>query len=157
MRFTFMPITEKDAHVISEWRYERPYSIYNPSPSDLRAFLEPRNSYHSIFDERVQLVGYCCFGPDARVEGGLYDDNAIDVGGGMRPDLTGSGMGLVFLNSILDFARTEFSPEIFRATVATFNRRAVRLCENVGFSTMQVFIGTTKYGDIEFVQMTRKA
>ena len=66
-------------------------------------------------------------------------------------------MGLAFLNSILDFAKTEFFPEIFRTTVATFNRRAVRLCENVGFMPMQVFISTTKDGDIEFVQMTRKA
>ena len=75
----------------------------------------------------------------------------------MRPDLTGSGMGLAFLNSILAFARTEFSPENFRATVATFNRRAVRLCENAGFTPGRVFTGTTKDGDIEFVQMTRKA
>ncbi len=96
-------------------------------------------------------------GPDARIEGGLYDDNAIDVGAGMRPDLTGSSMGLAFLNSILDFARTEYSPEIFGATVATFSRRSLRLRENVGFRTMQVFNSSTKDGDIEFVQMTRKA
>jgi hypothetical protein len=34
MSFIFSPMNEADASVIFRWRYEEPYSFYNPNPQD---------------------------------------------------------------------------------------------------------------------------
>jgi [ribosomal protein S18]-alanine N-acetyltransferase len=65
LRFTLKPITPCDARAISRWRYDEPYSIYDGDPTSTRALLQPRFYYHSVYDERGDLVGYFCFGKDA--------------------------------------------------------------------------------------------
>ena len=144
MRFTLKPITRDDAHAISGWRYEEPYSIYDGDPSSVEGLLQPRYAYHSVYDERGDLVGYFCFGEDAQVAAGrrlgLYEiEPALDVGLGMRPDLTGRGLGEEFLRAGLRFARETYSPPAFRLTVATFNRRAICVYERTGFETVETF------------------
>jgi [ribosomal protein S18]-alanine N-acetyltransferase len=142
LRFTLKPITPGDARAISRWRYDEPYSIYDGDPASVGTLLQPRFSYHSVHDERGDLVGYFCFGEDARVAAGrrLYErESALDVGLGMRPDLTGRGLGEEFLRSGLRFAREAYSPPAFRLTVATFNRRAIRVYERTGFETVETF------------------
>jgi RimJ/RimL family protein N-acetyltransferase len=70
---------------------------------------------------------------------GLYDEGALDVGLGMRPDLTGHGLGLGFMQAGLRFARQTFSPPAFRLTVAAFNGRAVKVYEAAGFEVIRSF------------------
>ncbi len=144
MRFTLKPITPSDARAISRWRYEEPYSIYDGDSTSSEALLQPRFAYHSVYDERGDLTGYFCFGEDARGAAGrrlgLYDrEPALDVGLGMRPDLTGRGLGEEFLHAGLRFARETYSPPAFRLTVATFNRRAISVYERAGFETVETF------------------
>lgn len=146
---------EASARETLTWRYEPPHDFYNPDPAkadeSVQAFLDPRNAYHAITDDDGDLVGYCCFGLDARVPGGDYSADALDVGLKMRPDLTGQGRGLGFVTAILDFARQIFAPRAFRVTVAAFNRRATRVYEKAGFERVQVF-GREKDG-LEFAIM----
>jgi ribosomal-protein-alanine N-acetyltransferase len=73
------------------------------------------------------------------VPGGDYDEEALDIGGGLRPDLTGQGLGPSFMEAALEFGRRQFGPVSFRATVAAFNRRAQRVCEKLGFRPVQTF------------------
>jgi RimJ/RimL family protein N-acetyltransferase len=161
MQFGFRLISEEDARAILQWRYEAPYSIYNPDPAnleeDLEGFLDPRYAYHSIATEQGELVGYCCFGPDARVPGGDYSRDALDVGAGLRPDLTGRGLGPGFLNAILDFAEEKFEPAAFRATVAAVNRRALRAWEKVGFQPVATFASRVHPDGLRFVVLMREA
>jgi hypothetical protein len=57
------------------------------------------NEYYAVFDEREGIVGYFCLGEEARVPSGyrqgVYVGSAsvMDIGIGMRPDLTGKGLG----------------------------------------------------------------
>ncbi len=136
-------ITAADAERISRWRYPEPYGMYNGDPSSVAGLLEPRYRYHAVTDANGDLVGYFCFGPDATIsEGrrlGLYADDALDVGLGMRPDLAGQGLGLDFVLAGLDFARETYAPSAFRLTVAAFNRRAVKVYERAGFQTIREF------------------
>jgi len=158
LRFTLKPITPSDARAISHWRYEEPYSIYDVDPASVDALLQPRFSYHSVYDERGDLTGYFCFGEDARVAAGkrlgVYEvEPALDLGLGMRPDLTGMGLGEAFVHAGLRFAREVYSPPAFRLTVATFNRRAIRVYERAGFETVETFGAATLGVEKEWLLM----
>lgn len=156
VELVFRPISEEDARAISQWRYEEPYAMYNGDLTGMAALLDLRNAYYSITGRDGELVGYCCFGPDARVPGGDYDDVALDVGLGMRPDFTGKGRGLEFFTAILNFGRERFRPAAFRLTVAAFNQRAIRVYERAGFDPGSRFESTNEGGQ-EFLQMSMRA
>jgi RimJ/RimL family protein N-acetyltransferase len=106
---------------------------------DAGELTNPANHYYSITDKDGELVAYCCFGPEGRVPGGTYDSTALDVGMGLRPDLTGQGRGSQFLHAIAEFAHQRYAPTAFRVTVAAFNSRALRLCRRAGFREVQRF------------------
>lgn len=96
--------------------------------------LNPEYDYHVIRDDEGSLVGFCSFGEDARVKGGSYAEDALDVGIGIRPDLTGLGMGRMFTEAVLSFAIQRYSPSKLRVTIAGFNKRAQQVCINAGFT-----------------------
>ena len=162
MRFTLRPIIRADAEEISRWRYGKPYSMYDGDPASAPSLLKPRFLYHSVYDERGELAGYFCFGEDARVTAGrqlgLYaKEPALDVGLGMRPNLTGQGMGTEFVLAGLRFAKENLSPPAFRLTVAASNLRAVRVYERVGFEAVEAFGARTPDGSREWLLMRREA
>ncbi|MGH2352706.1 MAG: GNAT family N-acetyltransferase [Chloroflexota bacterium] len=161
MDFRFRRMDEPDARAILAWRYEGPYAFYNCDPAEVeasvRTFVEPRNTYYAIRTAEHGLMGFCCFGPEARVPGGDYTgDGVLDVGLGMRPDLTGKGIGPGFVAAILAFAAQELAPSGFRLTVAAFNRRAIRVYEKVGFRVANVFVRDDAQARREWVQMVRE-
>ncbi len=158
MVLNFSPIDETSARNILAWRYEPPYDFYNSSGSvdaDLPTLLDPHNFYYALTNEQTELVAYLCFGQDAQVPGGDYRSDALDVGGGLRPDLTGHGFGSTLITAGLDFARSSFSPSAFRATVAAFNERALRVCQKAGFQAVQNFKSCAD--GKEFVVLLREA
>jgi RimJ/RimL family protein N-acetyltransferase len=128
------------------WRYEPPYDVYDFHADDVEAlvkfFLDPQYAYHAILTAKGELVAFCCFGMDARVPGGDYCAEALDVGLGVRPDRTGQGWGGIYVQAVLDFARREYAPALFRVTIAEFNLRAQRVWERAGFRRMQRFCST---------------
>lgn len=134
---------EASAQASAGWRYDEPYGLYNPGVDEtdevVQGFLDPANGYYAVSDAQGELVAYCCFGPDARVPGGDYEADALDVGMGTRPDLTGQGCGHALIMAVLDQGQREFEPRAFRATVAAFNTRALRLCERAGLRPVQTF------------------
>ncbi len=142
--YKLRPLTEQDARALLAWRYESPYDFYNAYPEsideDLRELLDPELAYHAILDTTGGLVAFCCYGADARVPGGDYRLSALDVGWGIRPDLTGKGNGLGVVNAILDHGRILYAPPAFRATVAVWNVRSQRVCERSGFQVVQHFL-----------------
>jgi RimJ/RimL family protein N-acetyltransferase len=110
-----------------------------------------------VFDGGGALAGFFAYGPSATVPGGhrahAYDGDALDMGLGMRPDLTGQGLGFAFVQSGLNFAMNNFSPARFRLTVATFNERAIRVYERAGFIRGKTFASETPNGEAEFLLM----
>lgn len=140
---TFSPLTEEAAREIASWQYEGPWAFYNAPPDETGhlSLLEPSYHYHAIRNGAGELIGYCCFGEDARVPGFAYDDDeALDVGAGLRPDLTGKGYGVAFLGAILEFGRRHFATRGFRATIASWNERALRMAERAGFQRGPCFV-----------------
>lgn len=158
MTFDIHPISEKEARAILTWRYEPPYELYNPQPADLDEdlanLLDPQNNYFSVFD-KGELIAFRCFGADARVAGGNYEAEALDMGGGLRPNLTGHGLGPQVMQAAVDFAHDRFHPPLFRVTVAQFNLRAQKACLKVGYQPVDRF--THPQSGRDFVIMIRPA
>jgi GNAT superfamily N-acetyltransferase len=159
MPLTFEPMDEASARAILTWCYEPPYDLYNLEPGDVEAsvrfFLDAGNGYWAMVDERGDLAAYCCFGLDARVPGGDYGMLALDIGLGVRPDLTGQGNGHLYVSEVLGFAQRTFAQESLRVTVAEFNERARRVWHKAGFSPVQRF--ERQQDGRPFVILVRKA
>ena len=65
---------------------------------------------------------------------------ALDIGLGMKPDLTGNGCGKQFFTEILDFANRKFAPDTIRLTDADVNERALHLYSSISFSDFDCFL-----------------
>jgi ribosomal-protein-alanine N-acetyltransferase len=153
VKFEFRKMTDEEAQQIAGWRYVTPYDFYDwvSDPDDLAELLDPRRrgeDYFSAFDEEGALVGSFQFKRDGK---------AVEVGLGLRPELTGKGLGRGFLLAGLDFARGAFAPDIFRLSVATFNERAIKVYEGVGFVHGRTYQHETNGGMYEFLEMERRA
>ena len=74
-----------------------------------------------------------------------------EVGAGLRPDLTGIGLGGPFLREACRFGGELYGPERFRVAVAAFNRRAQMVAHALGFEAEDKL----RNDDNEFVVMTR--
>lgn len=151
--YSFAPMTIADARKICRWRYDPSLSLYNLYPSDMAMLLAPELAYHSL-RRAWRLAGFACFGDDAQVTGGDYDEDGLDLGFGMNPALVGKGLGLSFVRAIMDHAVATWRPPMLRLTVATFNQRAIAVYRRAGFEAGQCFTGMTRRGIYDFVVMT---
>ena len=145
MELTFRPINESSAREILTWRWPPPYDVYNPrdgeTEKDLVELLRPEYDYHGVYDADGRLVGYCCFGEDARVTGGDYSlPDALDVGLALRPELVGRRLGVSFVQAILRFAQKRCHPVHLRVTVAEFNLASQKVFGHAGFAVTQRFV-----------------
>jgi [ribosomal protein S18]-alanine N-acetyltransferase len=147
--FSFRELTRADAQEIARWRYEEPYSLYDGGDPD--RLLE--YTYFAGLDEDGALVGFCCFGEDARVPGLNEETGILDLGAGLRPELTGLGLGGPYLREACRFGRELYGPERLRVVIAAFNRRAQMVAHALGFERD----ATLRNADSEFVVMTRAA
>ena len=125
------------------WRYPAPYDCYDMTGTDPEFFADPASGFFAVTDDAGGLIGFRSFGADGRVPGGSYDDSALDTGGGLRPDLTGRGLGREAIGTGLEFGRREFAPAAFRVTVAAFNARALRVVTALGFGRIDGFTATS--------------
>lgn len=137
-RMQIVPMTLAYASQIVTWRYDAPYDCYDMTGADASFIAGPDSGFFALTDE-TGLIGYRSFGADGQVPGGNYDASALDTGGGLRPDLTGKGLGREAIRTGLDFGRQRFAPAAFRVTIATFNIRAQRVIEALGFRNVGSF------------------
>ena len=143
MSFQFEPINSETAQTVLSWIYRPPYHVYNEEPARIdqlvQELLRPEYHYFTLAEGNDALVAYCCFGLDARVLGGEYDEKALDLGLMVRPDLNGLGRGVEYARAVLEFARAHFPQRQWRVTIAEFNRRAQRVWRRLGFERVQIF------------------
>ena len=147
-----------DAEAILRWRYDSPYDFYNP-PENIdanyyvRQFLDPELMFHAIVDSTDNFIGFCSYGADGQVSGGNYIEQALDVGLGMKPELTGQGRGVIFFRTILEYGEALSSGSL-RLSVATFNCRAISLYNQFGFEEVEQFIDDLH--NVPYTIMTRE-
>ncbi|GAB3031057.1 N-acetyltransferase [Nocardioides flavus (ex Wang et al. 2016)] len=131
-------LTRAHAEDVATWRYDTPYDVYDMAGADPDELLDPELGFHAVL-AGDDLIGFRSFGPDGRVPGWAYDDSALDTGGGLRPSLTGQGLGRAAIAAGLAYGRGRFAPTAFRVTVASFNVRARRTVESLGFEVVGSF------------------
>jgi len=146
LRIVIEGMKKAAAKEILGWRYEAPYDFYNLdfSVDSLNEFLN--GTYYVLSDEENGVIGFYCSGRSAQVPSGdmygMYQGPYLDVGLGMHPKLVGQGYGFEFCTTILAHRQTVQGRSPIRLTVATFNIRAIRLYERLGFVKKHEFRGT---------------
>ncbi len=137
-------MTESYATEILNWRYAPPYDFYNIEFSQEGLDELVNNQYSAVIDQDENLIGFYCIGQSAQVpkgnEFGVYEKRMVDIGLGVRPDLTGKGFGSEFFKYILGEIQGMTNLSTFKLTVAKFNKRAIRLYENFEFKEEMDFV-----------------
>ena len=141
MKLTIRPASPETFAEIGAWRYDPPYDFYD---GDQDPVLNPERFYGAVGADDT-LVGFYYF---------AQKDDAVEIGLGLRPDLTGRGLGSEFFRLGLDFARAHFRPPKIILNVAAFNARAIRVYERAGFrETGRHVRRFARWGEVEFVEM----
>ena len=150
--FVIAAMTQAEAETVADWHYEPPYDFYDfrADPEDLEEILDPATragDYHSVY-RGDELAGFFSF----KMHG-----NVVEIGLGLRPDLTGKGLGGPFVDAGIHHALSTFSPSELILDVATFNDRARKVYERAGFRASHVWTHESGQGPVEFLRMMRPA
>lgn len=137
------------AQAIKSWRYPAPYDFYDldADPEDMAEFMDARNwpgAYYAVYNQLGELVGFFTF----QVEG-----RTAAVGLGMRPDLTGRGLGAQFVGAGLEYGAQLLGIDRYVVSVAAFNERAVSVYRRLGFRIQEEFEQRTNGGIHSFLRM----
>lgn len=145
--------TPQEARWVVSWAYEPPFDFYDLSGEGAVALFQARDEFgHGYYplQEGPDVVGFVCFGAEARVRGQVAVPGTCDIGAGLRPDRLSQGLATRLLPKVVAFAAERFTPQRLRVGVAAFNERSLRLCTSAGFRRMREFDGP---GDQTFVEL----
>ncbi len=136
MELTFRYLSRQDVKRITTWQYDEPYRQYDGQriASSLRMYVWfpgffPHLTYYAVDNEQGDLVGFFSFW--------RFPSQKVVIGLGLRPDLTGQGHGLAFVQAGLAFAKGQYGPISFHLIVAPFNKRAIKVYTRAGFKRIK--------------------
>ncbi|TDM18217.1 GNAT family N-acetyltransferase [Macrococcoides canis] len=143
---------EHAEEIANEWKYEDIYKFYDATEDkeDYDELISPDKREENYFEVLVsnELIGY--FVIDASKTG------SIDYGLGMKPELTGRGLGKSFINITLRYIVGNYDVDTITLSVALFNERAIKCYENVGFIRANEFDMKTNGSTFRFVRMSKR-
>lgn len=150
MKFDFRIPKEENSLQIATWKYENEYSFYSNDKTkekeEWALNIHTEEDAFTIFDESGKLVGHCSFDDE---------DGEIILGLQMNPSFTGQGNGHEFVKAILDFGKKKYGYDKISLYVATFNKRAIRVYEKLGFYIIDDFTWEMYNEEIEFFVMEK--
>ena len=163
MEFTIRAFTGADADEVATWRYPAPYDAYDltEDPSldgEMRESERWGATWFAADDAATgTLAGFLeLVASESETDGGTRVE--VEVGLGLRPDLTGKGIGSSFVDAALAFSRERWQPSAFALDVFPWNERAIRCYERAGFERGEVYVRTFPDGnEVTFLRMARQA
>jgi ribosomal-protein-alanine N-acetyltransferase len=142
VNLTIEPATPETLTEVATWVYGPPYEFYD---RDTDGHVQNPERFFAAQDEQGVLVGFFYF-----EEQGEW----LEYGLGLRPDLTGQGLGLGFVEAGREFGRAHFRPDRVKLNVAAFNVRARIVYERAGFHVVGSHIRHfDRWGDVEFIEL----
>ncbi|MBS4536991.1 GNAT family N-acetyltransferase [Clostridium sp. D2Q-11] len=176
MEFNFVPMNLDYAkEMIDNWKYGEEYQVYD-YVNETELLLDEENWGHgkfAVLDEKDELVGEFTIeffkeGEEDSEDEGYVEHRVVRsnpkstyemwVGWGLKPELCGKGLGEKFVASCIDFAIEEYNykGEYVHFGVASFNKRAIKVYERLGFETFRTCEGEISNEKFEIYQMRRK-
>jgi ribosomal-protein-alanine N-acetyltransferase len=154
MKFIFAPMNEEYANDIANWHYDDAYSFYDMAADedDFRIFMDTSN-WQSIIkaalNEDDKLVGWASF---------YTENDEFWLSLGLRPDLTGQGLGEEFVTQCVEYAVSQYrlTKHTIKLAVALFNQRAIKVYQQAGFIETDRVIRDTPIGKVDFIEMERR-
>ena len=146
-------LTQANADLIArKWHYSDTYSFYDMEndPEDFEEIITPKlrgDKYYQVLNDKDELVGYFCLE--------RLSEQKVEVGLGLRPDLTGRGLGLNFVTEIEAFIQDNFNYRIIILSVASFNKRAIKVYQRAGFKTDGSKLQKSNDGVYEFINLSK--
>lgn len=142
MKLAIEPASATDLAEIATWVYAPPYEFYDRAAG---GDVKNPERFYTAHDESGELVGFYYF---------EEQQDALDYGLGLRPNLTGRGLGLEFVEAGLAYARERFRPDNVKLSVAAFNDRARIVYERAGFAVVGRHTRPFgRWGEVEFIDM----
>ena len=152
MNYSIQNMTQKNALIIAnEWRYSDDYSFYNIDADleDYEEFIDIKkrgDSYYQVLLDG-DLVGFLSY---------TVNDVIADIGIGLKPELTGQGLGSSYLQACMEFLILKHKDiKEITLSVASFNERAIKLYEKLGFTKTKSFNQPTNGGIYPFISMKK--
>lgn len=155
MTFNIQKLSQDNAEVIADkWKYPGVCVFYDMTsdPEDYAELLTPslrKNNYFQVMVDN-QLFGFFV------IEKASDSENIVDIGLGIKPELTGKGLGQSFLLEILDYIRKNYSAKTVRLGVVSFNNRAKKVYEKVGFKQTRIYDQPTNGSVYQFIEMKKE-
>jgi len=154
MEYNFVSMNKEYAHDIAyNWKYNDIYSFYDitADEDDLEEFLNEESwndHYFVALNEKGELVGFYSFS---------FENEIMWIGFGLKPELTGRKLGADFVIAGINFGVKKFNYEknYIMLAVASFNKRAIRMYENIGFQTVENYMQKTNGAEFEFIKMKK--
>lgn len=146
-------LTQANADQIArKWHYNDRYSFYDMEndPEDFEEIITPAlrdDKYYQVLNDKDELVGYFCLE--------RLSEKKVEVGLGLRPDLTGQGLGLEFVKGIEAFIQDNFDDEIIVLSVASFNKRAIKVYQRAGFKIDGSKLQKSNNSIYEFINLSK--
>jgi ribosomal-protein-alanine N-acetyltransferase len=141
MKFIFAPMNEKYADDVANWRYDDVYSFYDMAADedDLRILMDTRN-----WQNTIKAV--------------LNENDEFWLSLGLRPDLTGQGLGEEFVSECVRHAILQYKliRNTIKFAVALFHQRAIKVYQRAGFVETNKIIRDTHIGQVDFIEMGKQ-
>lgn len=150
-KYVLMPLNEDYAKEICGWKYDGEYAIYNFSDWSVvvkngwdLAIKDIRESEFVAILLDNQLIAY------GRL---IRDENKAFIGIGLKPSMCGRGLGKDVMRLLIRECNNRFPGCLVSLEVRSFNKRAIRCYESIGFKIKDKYIKKTFTGEDEFYYM----
>lgn len=145
-------MSQKEALEIAQvWKYPPPFDFYDMTADieDYEEIISPAKRgehYFSIKQEGELVAFFCIF---------IFENKSdeFEFGIGLRPDLTGQGLGLTYNQLVINYIRENYLVKKIWLSVADFNLRATKVYERAGFKYQYKKIQKTNGSEYSFTVM----
>lgn len=145
-------MNEEYARQIVEWNYEDKYSDYNLPSYDVCVDKKYGITREDSKDNYIVYIldGEVIFYSNMK----QMNNKKIYVGVGLKPKYCGRGLGNYFLEDSIKEIKSKFPKSVLFLEVRSWNKRAIKAYEKIGFKITNVVISKDRLGkDTEFTEM----